>query len=99
MNNVSAIVKWKSKIRNQYNQVNYMTRNTNSECDKNTREHNMQVNQEVSIFTAGEHEPSRNSKDKNETQITKKIHKRGTEGSNMFKDTGLTISSVMDQDP
>ena len=46
----------------------------------NTRKHYIPYGKEVSFFPAGQHKPARNRQDsmtdKNETQITKKIHKR-----------------------
>ena len=47
-------VKRKAKIRNLYNQVPHLTRDTIWESDKNTRKQNTQENQEVSFFPAGD---------------------------------------------
>ena len=69
-------VERKAKIRNRCNQVPYLTQNTIRESDKNTRKYNIQESQEVSPFTAGDHKAARNSKDKHETKITKRIHKK-----------------------
>ena len=50
---------------NRYNQVAiaYLTRNTIWENDKNTRKHNKQESQEVSLFPAGGHKAARNRQD------------------------------------
>ena len=42
-------------IRNRYNQVPYLTKNTIWESDKNTRKHHAQESQEVSPFHADDH--------------------------------------------
>ena len=50
----------KTKIRNQYNQVPHLTRDTIWEGDKNTWKLHTQENQEVSPFPAGDHKHARN---------------------------------------
>ena len=52
-------VEMKAKIKNRYNQVQYLTRNTVWESDKNTRKHNSQESQEVNPFPADNHEAAR----------------------------------------
>ena len=42
----------KARIRNRYNQVPHLTKDTTWESDKNTRKHNIQESQEVSPFPA-----------------------------------------------
>ena len=56
-------VKKKAKIRNRYNQVQHLTRDTIWESDKNTRKHHTQESQEVSPFPAGDHKAARNRYD------------------------------------
>ena len=53
----------KAKIRNRYNQVPHLTRDTIWESGKNTRKHHTQEIQEVSLFPAGDHKAARNRKD------------------------------------
>ena len=53
----------KAKIRNQYNQVPHLTRDTVRESDKNTRKHHTQESQEVSPFLASDRKAARNGKD------------------------------------
>ena len=57
------MVKKKAKIRNRYNQVPHLTRDTIWESDKNTRKHHTQESQEVSAYPAGDHKPARNRQD------------------------------------
>ena len=82
------------------------------ESDKNTRKHHTQESQEVSPFPAGDHKAARNRQDimtdKNETQITNRMHKRSTalersvtkplEGLNKFDGISLAHISDVEQD-
>ena len=45
----------KAKIRNRYNQIPHLNRNTIWGSDKNTRKHHTQEGQEVIPFPAGYH--------------------------------------------
>ena len=95
------------KIRNHYNQIPHLTKDTIWENDKTTRKHYMHRSQEVSFFSAGDHKVTRNIQDsmteKHAPQKTKMIHKRSTtlerpvrnilEGFNMFDGTNLTLIS------
>ena len=47
------------KIRNRYNQVPYLTRNTIWESDKNKRKHNTQESQEISPIPSGDYKDAR----------------------------------------
>ena len=65
-----AKVRKKANIRNRYNQVPHLTRDTIWENDKKTRKLHKQESQEVSHFPAGDHKAARNRqdiKDKRET--------------------------------
>ena len=53
----------KAKIRNRYNQVPHLTRDTIWESDKTSRKHHTQENQEVSSFPAIDHKAARNRQD------------------------------------
>ena len=48
-------VRKRAKIRNRYNQILHLTKDTLRESDKNTRKHHIQESQEVSSFPAGDH--------------------------------------------
>ena len=56
-------VKMKAKIRNRYNQLPHLTRDTIWESDRNTRKHHSQESQDVSPFPAGDHKAARNRQD------------------------------------
>ena len=68
----------KAKIRNRYNQVPHLTRDTIWESDKNTRKYHTKESQEVSLFPAGDHKAARNRQDSiiKQTGNIKRIHKR-----------------------
>ena len=53
-------VKIKAKIRNRYNQVSQLTRETIWKSDKTIRKLDTQESQEVSPFPAGDHKAARN---------------------------------------
>ena len=55
INDITCKVSRKAKIRNQYNQVPYLTQDITWESDKNIRELHIQASQEVSPFPAGDH--------------------------------------------
>ena len=56
--------KEEEKIKNWYNQVPHLTRDTAwLESDKNTRKHHTQESQEVSPFQASDHKAARNRQD------------------------------------
>ena len=55
-----TIVSKKAKIRNRYNQVPQLTKDTTWESDKNTRKHHIQESQEVSPSPAGDHKAAMN---------------------------------------
>ena len=78
-------VERKAKIRNQYNQVPYLTQNTVWETVKNTRKYNTYESEEVSPFLAGDHKAAINRHD-----IITNIY--------MFNGINLTPSSDVDQD-
>ena len=69
--------KKKAKIRNRYNQVQHLTRDTLWESDKNTRKHHTQESKEASPFPAGDHKAASNrqdsiiNKDDRQTLVTK----------------------------
>ena len=70
-------------MRNQHNQVPYLTRNTSWESDKNTKKHNTQENEEDSPFPEGDHRAASNRQDDSITKINmlnnkKGIHERST---------------------
>ena len=52
---VSKYVTKKAKIKNRYNQVPHLTKDTTWESDKNTKKYHIQESQEVSPFPAGNH--------------------------------------------
>ena len=56
-------------MRNQYNQVPYLARNTSWESDKNTKKHNTQENEEDSPFPEGGHKAASNRQDDSITKI------------------------------
>ena len=65
-------VKKKAKVRNRYNQVPHLTRDTIWKSDINTRKHHTQERQEVSPFQAGNQKAAKEqtrqyNKDKHET--------------------------------
>ena len=45
----------KAKIRNRYNQIPHLTKDTLWECDKYTRKHHIHESQEVSSLPSGDH--------------------------------------------
>ena len=53
-------VKKKTKIRNLYNQVPHLTRDTIWGSDKNTSKHHTKESQEVSPFQTGDHKAAMN---------------------------------------
>ena len=55
-------VRKKAKIRNQYNQVPHLTKDTIWESDKSSRKHHIQESQEVNPFPAGGHMAVRNNR-------------------------------------
>ena len=57
-------VKNKAKIRNRYYQVPHLTRDTIWESDENIRKHHTQDYQEVSPFSAGDHNVAMNRQDR-----------------------------------
>ena len=105
-------IRKKAKIRNRYNPIPHLTQDTIPESDKNTRKHQIQENQEVSPFPAGDHKVARNRQDsmtdKYETHKAKKIHKTSTtlerslrkllEDFYMLDGTNLTLIFDVDQD-
>ena len=52
------------KVRNQYNQVPYLTQDTVWEGDNNGRKHHIQGSQEASPFPTGDHKAARNRHDR-----------------------------------
>ena len=58
----TCIVKMKKKanIRNRYNQVPHMSRDTIRESDITTRKHHTRESQEVSPYPEGDHKAARN---------------------------------------
>ena len=52
--------KLKAMIRNRYNQVPNLTQDTTGGSDKNTRKHDTQESQEVSLFPTGDHKAAKN---------------------------------------
>ena len=71
-------VRKKAKIKNPYNQIPHLAKDTILESDENTRKHHIQESQEVSLFPAGDHKAAKNRRDNmpRETNNKKKIHKR-----------------------
>ena len=96
----------KANIRNRYNQVPHLTKNTTWVCDINTRKQHIQENQEVSPFLAGDHKAAMNRQDSttDTKKDPKKKHRLGTvstflqDGLNLFHGTNLTLISDVDQD-
>ena len=68
----------KAEIRNRYNQVPHLTKDTTLESDKNTRKfkHHTLESQEAISFKADDHKTRKH--DKYETFITKLTHKSST---------------------
>ena len=56
----TVVIKKKAKIRNQYNQVPHLTRDSTWESEKNIRKHHTQESLEVRLFPAGYHKGARN---------------------------------------
>ena len=54
----------KTQVRNLYNQLPHLTKDTVWENDKNTRKHHIQESQEVNPFPAGDHKAARNRQDR-----------------------------------
>ena len=100
-----------AKIRNQYNQVPHLTKDTTRESNKTTI-NITNKSQEVSPFPAGDHKAAMNRRksmkkkqDINNTNDPQKKYRiemvsKTTllEGLNRFHDANLTLSSDMDQD-
>ena len=88
----------KAKIRNQYNQVPQLTRDTIWESDKNTIKHNTQEIQEVSHFLGCKEQQRQKWKGSTkEAPPWNGQQKQILEGLNMFNGTNLTLSSGVDQ--
>ena len=97
-----------ANLRNLYNQVPHLTRDTIWVSSKITRKHHTQESQEASSFPAGDHKPARKqagqyNNDKHNTQIAKRIHKSSAlalsvkillEGLNMPNGTNLTLANT-----
>ena len=56
-------VRKKENIRNRYNQIPHLTKDTIWESDKYTRKHHTQESQVVSPFPAGDHKAAMNRQD------------------------------------
>ena len=84
-------VKKKAKIKNRYNQVPHLTRDTIWESDKNTRKHRIQESQEVSRFPAGDDKAARNRQDSiiktnvKHKKDPQKKHRLGTDSKNHWR--------------
>ena len=59
--------KEEAKIRNRYNQVPHLTRDTAWESDKNTGKYHTQESQEVCPFPVGDHKAARNKQGTDKT--------------------------------
>ena len=57
-------MKKKANIRNRYNQVPHLSRDTIRESDKTTRKHHIQESQEVSPFPEGDQKATRYRQDR-----------------------------------
>ena len=82
------------------------------ESDKNTRKHQKQESQEVSIFPTDDHKAARsihgsmaktktnkiNKKDPQKKHRLGTVSKKKLEGLNLFHGTNLTLNSDVDQD-
>ena len=99
-----------AKIRNPYNQVPHLTRDTTWESNKTTI-NITNKSQEVSPFPAGDHKAAMNRRKSmtitrhNNTNDPQKKYRLGTvsknillEGLNRFHRANLTLSSDVDQD-
>ena len=72
-------VREKAKIRNRYNQVPHLTKDTIWERDKSTRKCHPLEGQEVSPFPTGDHNATINIHHRRQTHtLKKKIHIRST---------------------
>ena len=60
---ITIKVRKKAKIRDRYNQVPHLTKDTTWESDKDTRKYHTQESQEVSTFPGGDHKAATNIKD------------------------------------
>ena len=83
-------VRKEAKIKNQYNQVSHLTKDTTWESGKNTRNHHVQESQDVSCFPARVHKAILNRQDSMTDMNTKykkdpqKKHYLGTVSKNYF---------------
>ena len=111
-NSSDTEIRKREAIRNQYNQVPHLTKDTNGKVT-NSQSDITDESQEVSTFPAGDHKATINrhaqKHNKHTTEITWMIHKRSTalersgknillEGLNLFNGANLTLSSDMDQE-
>ena len=90
-------VRKKAKIRNQYNQVPHLTKDTTWESTKNTRNITYK-SQEVSPFPAGDHKAATDRCESMRDTKTQMIHKRSTALERSVKITGV-LKSVSCRQP
>ena len=101
-----------AKIRNRYNQVPYLTQDSNGKVT-NSQPDTTNESQEVSPFPAGDHKAHINKRaQRHSKHTTEQKHKRSTkevppwngqlnillEGLNRFNCANLTLNSDVDQD-
>ena len=106
------IVSKGAKIRNRYNQVPHLTKDTNGKVT-NPQLDTTNESQEVSPFPAGDHKAHINRREQiHSKHKSEKTHKRSTkevppwngqynillEGLNRFNGANLTLNSDVDQD-